>query len=131
KGVMGNNELMLLQFPRTFYFFASAWNTEYEKQPEEKVLLDLSAQLYPDHQELIADSFKALRETDPGKISTTLARLEKVVHDGNAGRPGAIGRFLFPDELSVSRALQLQVDIVSASLARGPALEVTPHDDDS
>ena len=131
KGVMGNNELMLLQFPRTFYFFASAWNTEYEKQPEEKVLLDLSAQLYPDHQELIADSFKALRETDPGKISTTLARLEKVVHDGNAGRPGAIGRFLFPDQLSVIRNLQLQVDIRSARLSLVKALEVNPNVDES
>ena len=29
RGVMGNNQLMLLQFPRTFYFFMSAWNTQY------------------------------------------------------------------------------------------------------
>ena len=26
KGVMGNNELMLLQLPRTFYFFETAWH---------------------------------------------------------------------------------------------------------
>ena len=26
---MGNNQLMLLQFPRTYYFFATAWDTRY------------------------------------------------------------------------------------------------------
>ncbi len=42
RGVMGNNQLMLLQFPRTYYFFETAWNSEYEKRPEADVMLDLA-----------------------------------------------------------------------------------------
>ena len=114
RGVMGNNQLMLLQFPRTYYFFATAWDREYQKRPEEKVMLDLAQQLYPDHEQLIAESFLALRETDSDRIMATLTRLEKMVQDGNAGRPGAIGRLLFPDPLAVARNLQMQLEIRSA-----------------
>ena len=98
RGVMGNNQLMLLQFPRTYYFFATAWNKEYENHPEPEVMLDLAEQLYPDHKQLIADSFLALRETDADRINPTLASLGKMVQSGDGGRPGAIGR------LSVSRS---------------------------
>jgi len=37
-----------------------------------------------------------------------------MVQGGDAGRPGAIGRFLFPDQLAVARNLQLQLEIRSA-----------------
>ena len=30
--MMGNNQLMLLQFPRTYYFFATAWDKDYESR---------------------------------------------------------------------------------------------------
>ncbi len=114
KGVMGNNELMQLQFPRTFYFFNTAWDRKYEQHPEAEVLLDLAGELYPDHKELIAESFSGLRENDPEKINATLARIEELVQGGNAGRPGAIGRFLFPDQLVVARNLRFQLEIRSA-----------------
>jgi len=78
RGVMGNNELMLLQFPRTYYFFASAWDTEYKKRQEKEVLEELSEQLYPDHKDLISDAFLTLREEEPEIISATLARLDKL-----------------------------------------------------
>lgn len=110
QGVMGNNQLMLLQFPRTYYFYASAWDTEYKKKLEDDVLRELSTQLYPDHAELIAQSFLALREKDPDKISGTLTALKRLSVDGT-GRPGAIGRHLFPDQQAVARNLQLQLDI--------------------
>ena len=109
KGVMGNNELMQLQFPRTFYFFNTAWDREYEQRPEPEVLLDLARELYPDHKQLIAESYMDLRENDPGKIDATLTRLEKVIQGGSAGRPGPIGRFLFPDQLVVARNLRFQL----------------------
>jgi hypothetical protein len=114
RGVMGNNQLMLLQFPRTYYFFATAWDKDYEQHTERDVMLDLAEQLYPDHKQIIADSFLALRETDPERIDTILASLEKMVHGGGAGRPGAIGRLLFPDQLVVARNLQMQLEIRSA-----------------
>ena len=45
QGVMGNNQLMLLQFPRTYYFFATAWDSSYESRSERDVLVDLGAEL--------------------------------------------------------------------------------------
>ena len=126
RGVMGNNQLMLLQFPRTYYFFATAWDKEYEKHPEPEVMLDLAGQLYPDHKQLIADSFLALRETDSERINVILASLGKVVKGGDAGRPGAIGRLLFPDHLAVARNLQLQLEIRSARQSLLNALRGKP-----
>jgi hypothetical protein len=130
RGVMGNNELMQLQFPRTFYFFNTAWNHEYEKRPEPEVLQELAGQLYPDHEQLIAESFLGLREDDPEKINAKLARLEKLIHEGIAGRPGPIGRFLFPDQLVVARNLQFQLEIRSARQSFLRALEGKPSVDE-
>ena len=130
KGVMGNNELMQLQLPRTFYFFNTAWDREYERRTEPEVLLELAGQLYPAHKELITESFLGLRENDPGKIDATLTRLEKLVHEGRAGRPGAVGRFLFPDQLVVARNLQMQLEIRSARQSLLKALEGKPSVDE-
>ena len=41
RGVMGNNQLVLLQFPRTYYFFRGAWNKQYLEPREQDVMLDL------------------------------------------------------------------------------------------
>jgi hypothetical protein len=114
RGVMGNNQLMLLQFPRTYYFFRTAWDKGYETHPERDVMLDLAGQLYPDYKEVIADSFLALRESDSERINATLASLKKMVESRNGGRPGGIGRLLFPDHLVVARNLQMQLEIRSA-----------------
>ena len=130
RGVMGNNQLMLLQFPRTFYFFETAWNNDYEKRPEPEVMLDLAAQLYPDHKQLIADSFLTLRETDSERIAATLTRLEEMVQKG-AGRPGALGRLLFPDSLAVARNLQMQLEIRAARQSLLQALRGKPDVNES
>jgi len=126
RGVMGNNQLMLLQLPRTYYFFQTAWDKNYEARPEDKVMADLAGQLYPDHQQLIADSFLALRDTDSDRINATLARLKEMLRQGNAGRPGAIGRLLFPDSLTVARNLQMQLEIRAARQALLKALRGKP-----
>ena len=126
RGVMGNNQLMLLQFPRTYYFFATAWDKEYEKHPELGVMLDLAQQLYPDHRQLIADAFLALRETDSQRINAVLADLAKMVNSGDGGLPGAIGRLLFPDHLEVARNLQMQLEIRSARQSLLKALRGKP-----
>jgi hypothetical protein len=114
RGVMGNNQLMLLQFPRTYYFFATAWNQEYESRPEAEVLLDLAEQLYPEQRSLIADSFLALRETDAERINSVLSRLRDQVQKGGLGRAGTLGRKLFPDALAVARNLRMQLEIRAA-----------------
>ncbi len=125
-GVMGNNQLMLLQFPRTYYFFETAWNSEYEKRPEAEVMADLAAQLYPDHKQLIADSFLALRDTDSVRITVMLSGLEQMLHEG-ADRPGPLGRLLFPDSLVVARNLQMQLEIRAARQSLLKALQGKPN----
>ena len=59
KGVMGNNELMLLQLPRTFYFFETAWHLPSKTRTEADVLGDLAGRLYPDQAPLIAQAYRA------------------------------------------------------------------------
>jgi hypothetical protein len=114
KGIMGNNELMLLQFPRTYYFLASLWDRQYKTKPEKDMLLDLSRMISPEHAELITEAFLALCETDPHKIAATLARVDNLVNQKDAGQPGAIGRHLFPDKLVTLRSLQAQLGIRAA-----------------
>jgi hypothetical protein len=131
KGIMGNNELMSLQFPRTFYFFKRAWDGEYKTRQQPEMLLDLAEQLYPDHKELIADAFQKLRESDPDKISPILAELAKIIQSGDAGRPGAIGRYLFPDRLTVIHNLQQQLEIRLARQRLIKAMQGKPTLDES
>ena len=111
RGVMGNNQLMLLQFPRTYYFYATAWNSAYRTRKEGDMLRDLADQLYPDNKDLIAEAFLELRGKEPKAISATLDRVNKLISDGDAGHAGALGRYLFPDHLSVVRNLKLQLEI--------------------
>ena len=126
RGVMGNNQLMLLQFPRTFYFFMSAWNTQYLDRAEPDVLLDLARQLYPAQQRLIADAFLALRDDDAERIGSLLSRLEALEGGGDAGPAGALGRLLFPDALAVVRNLRMQLEIRQARQAFVAAMRGRP-----
>lgn len=126
RGLMGNNEIMLLQFPRTFYFFNSLWDKNYRSSDENKVILDVSGKLYPDHAQLIADSFFALSEKDSAKIRETLSKLDNFVRGNDGGRAGAIGRYLFPDRLSVAKALQRQLEIRLARQSLINAMESNP-----
>jgi hypothetical protein len=111
RGWMGNNELMLLQFPRSYYFMNSLWDARFRKRGEKEVMQELSRDLYPDHQDTIANSFLALEEGDPEKIGVMLPRLKTLLQSGNAIRAGALGRFLFPDRLIVARTLLMQLEI--------------------
>jgi hypothetical protein len=111
---MGNNELMSLQLPRTFYFFNRAWDARYKEVSEPEVLSDLARQLYPDHQQLIASAFEDLREDDPAKIAPTLTELSRLLDKHDTAVAGAIGRYLFPDHLTVANNLRFQLEIRSA-----------------
>jgi len=111
RGWMGNNELMLLQFPRSYFYMNSLWDAQFRKRNEREVLQEISRHLYPDYQDVLTDSFLGLQEKDPEKIALTLSRLEKVIHAETAVRPGAVGRFLFPDRLIVARNLRMQLEV--------------------
>ncbi len=111
KGLMGYNPIALLEFPSTNYFFENLWDPEYGNRTQEQVLLDVSELLYPERKEIIADSFLGLLETKPDKIKDTLSRLETLIKSGSLGRPGGLGRFLFPDRSVVARDLAAQLRI--------------------
>jgi hypothetical protein len=131
RGVMGNNQLVLLQFPRTYYFFASAWDRRYLDRAEVDVLRDLGAQLYPEHAELVAEGFLALGETDVVRIEGILSRLRPLVEAGSLGRPGPLGRFLFPDAAAVARNLTMQLEIRAARQAFIAAMRGKPTVEES
>ena len=95
RGWMGNNELMLLQFPRSFYFLNSLWDAQYPEKKEDDVLKEISGHLYLDHKDLIADSYLALQETDSEKIASTLSSLNALTQPDANLRGGSVGRFLF------------------------------------
>ncbi len=125
-GVMGNNQLMLLQFPRTFYFFQTAWDGDYENKPETEVMLDLAEQLYPEHKQLVAESFLALRENNIDRINAALKGLDGLLQSANGGHPGALGRLLFPDQLAIVRNLKMQLEIRAARQALLSAMRGKP-----
>lgn len=126
RGWMGNNELMLLQFPRSFYFLNSLWDAQYPEKKEKDVLSEISGHLYLDHKDLIADSFLALHENDPEKIASTLSSLNALTQNSTNLRAGAIGRFLFPNSMIVIRSLQLQLEIRLARQRLLKALQENP-----
>ena len=125
-GLMGNNMTPLLQLPRTFLFLSSAWDFEYRKTNPRDVLRDLARRLYPEHEELVADGFAALDEDDPAKIDAVLRPLESLVRQEQLGRPGVIGRKLFPDPLQVARDLVFELKIRAARQNLLQALLLTP-----
>jgi hypothetical protein len=108
---MGYNPIALLEFPSTNYFFANLWDSEYGNRTQEQVLSDVSELLYPERKEIIADSFRGLLEAKPDKIKATLFRLEALIKSDDLGRPGGLGRFLFPDRSVVARDLAAQLRI--------------------
>ncbi len=55
-----------------------------------------------------------------------LADLQAMIKEGKAGRPGAIGRLLFPDPVSVARNLEMQLEIRAARQALMKALRGKP-----
>ena len=110
-GLMGYNPVALLEFPSTNYFFENLWNPEYRNHTHKQVLLDIAELLYPERKEIIADSFLGLLEAKPEKIEQTLFRLETLIKSGDLGRPGDLGRFLFPDRSVVARDLAVQLRI--------------------
>lgn len=112
-GVMGNVQTPLLQFPHMFFFTSVLWDAEFRKQPEKEVLLELSRHLYPEHRELIADSFLALKGTDPARIESLAAKLDGILRQDRLGRAGLFGRKLFPDYRIVAQSLLLQLKLLA------------------
>jgi len=114
-GVMGNTMCPLLQLLRTYDYLAMAWDPAYGRRLESEVLLEVSQALYPDRARLIADCFASMADRDAGKVDSCLERLEPVVEGGKLGRPGVLGRRLFPDSTFVAHAVLLQMRLRAAA----------------
>jgi hypothetical protein len=131
KGVMGNNELMLLQLPRTFYFFETAWHLPSKTRTEADVLGDLAGRLYPDQASLIARAYEQLRADDAVSIRETADALTAIIDRRDPGRTGALGRFLFPDRTTLFGVLKAQLEIRAARQSLIQALRGTPSPTES
>lgn len=113
-GVMGNMQTPLLQFPNMFFFTSVMSDFDYRTRSEEEALLDLSRHLYPEHKQLMADGFLALKEDDPTKMETRIDQLDRLVREDRLGRLGIFGRKLFPDHRIVARSLLAQLRLRAA-----------------
>ena len=113
-GIMGNVQTPLLQFPNLFYFTSSMCDSNYANVSERDVLLEVSGYLFPDHRQLLADCYLALKEDEPAKIEALVAQLDKIVRNDTLGRPGVFGRKLFPDHRIVAKSLLLQLRMRAA-----------------
>ena len=113
-GVMGNVQTALLQFPNVYFFTSAMSNPNYCKRSEKEVLRDLAGYLYPDHRQLLADCFLALKEPDAAKVATLARQLSDVVRDDKLGQVGIFSRKLFPDHHIVAKDLLLQLRLREA-----------------
>lgn len=129
-GVMGNLQTPLLQFPHMFFFTSSMQDAGYRKRSDREVLLDVAGYLYPEQQELIANSYAAFKERNPANIQSAADRLSQVMRDNQLGRPGLFGRKLFPNGEFVATSLVLQLNAAAARerLVQQLATSTSPAD---
>ena len=104
--MMGNVQTPLLQFPHVYYFTSAMFDAGYRNRSEKEVLLDLCGHLYPEHKQLLADCYLALKESDPAKIQSLADRLDRLIREDKLGRLGIFGRKLFPDHRIVAQSLR-------------------------
>ncbi|MGH9644727.1 MAG: hypothetical protein ACRD3Q_20170 [Terriglobales bacterium] len=127
QGWMGNNELMLLQFPRSFYFMSSLWDSGFAAQSEGDVVQELSRLLDPDHAQEVSAAFLALEQKDPGAIRAALDGVSPLADSAKAVNSGVIGRFLFGPTGMFMRDLQMQLEIRLARQSLIAALHGHPQ----
>jgi hypothetical protein len=114
EGMMGNVQTPLLQFPHVYYFTSAMFDAGCRVRSERDVLLDLCRHLYPDRQQLLADCYLALRDSDPAKTHRLADELDGLVRQDKLGRSGVLGRKLFPDRRIVAQSLVLQLNLHAA-----------------
>lgn len=123
-GRMANTQTPMLQFPHIFHLLQCAWDIDRSRLPERDVLLQISELLYPENKEFIAQCFASLLERDVSKLQVTVDKLDRLMREGKLGRPGLLGRKLFPDSAFVAYSLLLQLRL-QLSLERLYGLEAS------
>jgi hypothetical protein len=126
-GVMGNVQTPLLQMPHVYFYTSGIWDLDCRRRSEKEVLLELATHLYPEHRELMADCYLALKAADPAGPEALASRLERLIAQDRLGRPGVFGRKLFPDRRIVATTLLLQLRLRAAQerlvQASGPSMD--------
>jgi hypothetical protein len=111
RGVMGNNQTVFVQLPRTHYLLAGAWDGYFRNLGDRDVLADLAELLHPEQRNLIVECWQQLESTDMEKMESALTRLQALLDGKGLGRPGVLGRKLFPDDSIIARGLAHQLKI--------------------
>lgn len=109
RGVMGNVQTPLMQLPHLYFFTSCIADLQYCKRSEKEVLVELASHLYPEHAQLVADGYLALKEPDPARIEPLVRQLDDLLAHDRLGRLGVLGRKLFPDHRIVAQVLLWQL----------------------
>jgi hypothetical protein len=111
QGVMGNNQTVFAQLPRTHFLLMGAWDDSIRNLSDADTLLILAGRLHPEHRILIVECWEQLESADLEKMESALTRLQTLLDGKGLGRPGVLGRKLFPDDRVIARGIAHQLRI--------------------
>ena len=110
-GIMGNAQTPFAQLSNIFYLAECAWDTDETKATDEELLRRLARFLLPEIEDELAAGWLSLSKSGSKQAFDAADDLEAVLAGGRTGRPGAGGRFIFPDPKLVVSDLALLVRI--------------------
>ena len=114
-GVMGNTQCPILQGVGIYHHLLCSWDMGRLDLSEREVLREFAELLYPERKELIADAFEGLNWNGSHQpIERLIAELDQAVAEDRLGRPGVIGRKLFPTHQIMAESLLLQLRLKAA-----------------
>ena len=128
-GMMGNAQTPLVQFPNIYFFHSMAWDPEYGKKPDREIIRNLAMKIYPEIAEDLTEGWYQLSQDNPAACRKAADRLDELRHSNRVGRPGVVGRYLFPDGLMLLRDLATTLRMHASALDTVAALEADSGDE--
>lgn len=111
RGIMGNAQTPLCQLPNIHYLTSTAWNLDGRTDASGDVAAGLARMIYPERASLVARAWLSLSSPDAPEADELSNELAGLAQTRALGRPGPIGRKLFPDFELVARDLAIQLRI--------------------
>jgi len=100
--VTANALTYLVEFPNIFYFGHSAsWVAEKKKTDDLSILRNVARHLFPQNVDLLAKGWAQLIAPGSEGAFTAAERIEELLKKSQAGRPGTVGSFVFPEPTQV------------------------------
>ena len=123
-GFMGNVQCPLLQLPHGHFMMEGLWGQAPPRDESSGGLHDLARLLHPGEHAApaVAAAMAALNATEPAPIDAAIASLRDPAAM-SAGRPGVLGRLLFPSSSQVVDDLVHQLELRRAEAAFATAVE--------